>query len=450
MIMARLFKYGIEWVVFTGILGISHQTQASTTLVAQSNGHCLAISGSSKKSGAAVVESSCTQGSSYQQFALNPNGPGTYSIQNVASSLCLEPSGSAQTLVQVACNSGYTSQQFTVDPVAGSSSLYTLVFSQSGNCVTSPSLGPTSCTTQAKSVSTQEFALSLSASPAPTSSPTASPTSSPSPSSSPTGTPPLFSDNFSQDATGICTADSDTFGSPVWVDQWGGGGTCPVSVVELPSSIGSGHALYESPTEPSSAGITSSLVTSSSSFSGNITFQTSIYTSKALLGSSALAALGGEDWDVAWLFWDYRVNTAASPASNETGYYLYLGTAGWELGKMIPSANGNEVGNQVYFVDGSNPLSNANSSGGFPIDTWYDVTIKQVANSAGTTTITVSVNGNELGSYIDTGYYNSTSYSGEPSPGNGINYVAPYTSGNIGLYNEDSDAYFQAVSVTSP
>jgi hypothetical protein len=428
--MVKSFKYGFAWAVCTGVLGISYQTQASTTLVAQSNGYCLSISGSSNASGAAVVESPCIQGNSSQQFALNPNGSGTYSIENVGSSLCLEPSGSTQTLVQEACNSGYTTQQFTLTTVAGSSGLYTLVFSQTGNCVTSPSLGPASCTPQAENVATQRFALSLIASPSGTT---------------------LLSDNFSQDATGICTVDGATFGNPVWVDQWGGGGTCPISVAELPSSIGSGHALHESPTEPSSAGITSSLVTSSSSFSGGITFQASMYTSKALLSNSALATLSNEDWDVAWLFWDYGVNTAAPPASNETGYYLILGTAGWELGKLIPSASGNEDRNQVYFVHGSkNPFSNANSSRGFPIDTWYKVTIQQVANPTGTTTITVSVNGTKLGTYIDTGYYDSTTYDGVPSSGEGISYVAPYTSGKIGLYNEDSDVYFQAVSVTSP
>ena len=109
-------------------------------------------------------------------------------------------------------------------------------------------------------------------------------------------------------------------------------------------------------------------------------------------------------WESAWVIWNYRDNTHF--------YYLALKPNGWEVGKADP----NYKGAQRFLATGSNMK--------FPVGTWASVRVTQVG-----ATMTVTVNGEVLTEVTDT--------------------ERPYTSGAVGLYNEDAKTYFDDVRVAS-
>ena len=139
------------------------------------------------------------------------------------------------------------------------------------------------------------------------------------------------------------------------------------------------------------------LVTSEKSFS-DMTLSMRAKTVKQLRTSSP------NPWESAWVIWNYKDNTHF--------YYLALKPNGWEVGKADP----NYTGAQRFLATGSNMR--------FPIGTWADVDIKQVGK-----TMTVSANGKVLTKFTDR--------------------QRPYTSGRVGVYNEDAKTYFDNVEVAA-
>ena len=109
-------------------------------------------------------------------------------------------------------------------------------------------------------------------------------------------------------------------------------------------------------------------------------------------------------WESAWVIWNYKDNTHF--------YYLALKPNGWELGKADP----NYRGAQRFLATGSDMT--------FPVGTWASVQVRQVG-----ATMSVWVNGSQLTTFTDK--------------------ERPYTSGAVGLYNEDAKTYFDDVRVAS-
>jgi hypothetical protein len=126
-------------------------------------------------------------------------------------------------------------------------------------------------------------------------------------------------------------------------------------------------------------------------------------------------------WEVAWVVFRYR----------DEGHFYYFAPKpnGWELGKVDatkrdPSGpeciwpayeNCKYDGAQRYLATGTTPT--------FPIDAWYRVRVRQVGAA-----ITVSVDDRQLTTFTDA--------------------ETPYTSGSIGLYNEDANVHFDDVLVS--
>jgi len=128
-------------------------------------------------------------------------------------------------------------------------------------------------------------------------------------------------------------------------------------------------------------------------------------------------------WEVAWIVWHY----------GDEGHFYYFApkTNGWELAKVDASKkdpagpacvwpeylNCKYAGGQRYLLTGSTPT--------FPVGAWYRVRVRQLG-----TTMTVWVDDRELATFKDE--------------------ETPYTSGSIGLYNEDANVHFDDVRVVSP
>lgn len=156
-----------------------------------------------------------------------------------------------------------------------------------------------------------------------------------------------------------------------------------------------------------------SLVTSTRSF-GNFSASMRVKTVRQLRTPTPNA------WETAWVLWGWT--------RDESFYYFIPKPNGWELGKVDDSKadpNGPECtwpaynncrhdGAQVYLATGSSPR--------FPVGAWYTVDVTQVGNR-----MTVSVDGTEIVDYTDTDN--------------------PYTSGALGLYNEDAEVFFDDIVV---
>lgn len=215
---------------------------------------------------------------------------------------------------------------------------------------------------------------------------TASATVTLSPSTSP------FNDNFSTDTQNSCFGDGVVFGN--WISVYAGYGCNKV--------ISSGGAtwLSEFPAVSTTSTETHAALVTGPPFTGSFTYNVTEKTiSQNRVGSTP------NTWEVGWVLWDYT--------DDSHFYSLVLKPNGWELGKEDPAY----AGNQRFLTTGSSPT--------FPIGSTNQVVIKQNNN-----TFTVMVNGSQLTSFTDT--------------------QSPYTSGKIGLYDEDSNALFTNVSVTTP
>ena len=164
--------------------------------------------------------------------------------------------------------------------------------------------------------------------------------------------------------------------------------------VELSTQV-----LIESPAVSTSSGVThASLVNTTASFGD-------MDTTVRLRTVQQLRTPTPNPWEVAWVLWHYTDDTHF--------YYLALKPNGWELGKEDPAY----PGAQRYLVTSSSPT--------YAVGTWHTVRVRQIAN-----VMTVWADGTQLASFTDN--------------------ERPYTSGTLGLYNEDSLVHFDDVKVTTP
>jgi hypothetical protein len=239
--------------------------------------------------------------------------------------------------------------------------------------------------------------------PKPTVSPTASATPSPTPSATATATPTptatatasttpatLFADDFSGLPLGTGWLDGSTHGG--WVSTYNGYG---LNGTDLDGT----QVLTESPKVSTTSGVThASLVNTTASF-GDMDTTVRLRTVQQLRTPTPNA------WEVAWVLWHYTDDTHF--------YYLALKPNGWELGKEDPAY----PGAQRYLATSSSPT--------YAVGAWHTVRVRQIGN-----VMTVWADGAQLASFTDN--------------------ERPYTSGTLGLYNEDSLVHFDDVKVTTP
>ena len=201
--------------------------------------------------------------------------------------------------------------------------------------------------------------------------------------------PVALSDNFESMSTSVW-AEGSTHGA--WKTRFDGYGKVGVALA------GSKVLMLRPQSSDDPAETHAALVTSSTSFSG-MRLSLRAKTVKQLRTSTS-----PNPWESAWVIWNYQDNTHF--------YYLALKPNGWEVGKADP----NYKGAQRFLATGSDMK--------FPVGTWADVEIEQVGK-----TMTVEANGKTLTSFTDN--------------------ERPYTSGKVGVYNEDAKTYFDNVSVAS-
>lgn len=201
-----------------------------------------------------------------------------------------------------------------------------------------------------------------------------------------------FTDNFSSYTQNTCFADGTNFGP--WTSAFAGFGCVQVE------SSGTRSWLDEAPEVSTDSSQTHSSLVLGPSFSNALTFSVSLNTVAQLRQGSA-----PHPWEVGWVLWHYT--------DNSHFYYFLPKANGWELGKEDPAYSGS----QRFLATGSSPT--------FSIGSWHNITIMETAQN----TITVYVDGNLITTFTDT--------------------ERPYTSGRIGLYDEDSHVQFQNVSAYS-
>jgi hypothetical protein len=200
-----------------------------------------------------------------------------------------------------------------------------------------------------------------------------------------------FVDDFSAMPVGTCYPDGSTIGA--WQFVYNGYGCNGFS------APGGNTALFEQPARSTSPSETHASLAIGPYISGDFTLHVSAATAGQLRVNSA-----PNPWEVAWVLWHYTDDLHF--------YYFAPKPNGWELGKEDPQY----PGAQRFLASSASPS--------FPIGTWYRIAVTQSGQ-----TIQVSVNDLLLTTFTDR--------------------ERPYSSGRVGLYNEDAEVYFDNVSVTT-
>lgn len=209
----------------------------------------------------------------------------------------------------------------------------------------------------------------------------------------------LLDDDFSSYTVGTSYAEGQTFGS--WTDVFNGFGYQKIV------DDGSGNHQLEQAPQAS---------TQTSETHAALTVSAQSYTPTRIIAEgstiSQLRTPTPNPWEVGWLAWNYTDNTHF--------YYLTLKPNGWELGKEDPAY----PGAQRFLASGSTPT--------YAIGSWLRYDITQVVNANGSVTMTVKAKKNNgtlttLAAFTDT--------------------ERPYSSGKVGLYNEDAKSWWGWVQV---
>jgi len=203
-----------------------------------------------------------------------------------------------------------------------------------------------------------------------------------------------FFEDFSTMPVGSCYPDGTVIG--LWQFVYNGYGCNAFVSADLNTM------LFQQPKASASPGETHAALVVGPAIAGDFVLQVSAATTHQLRMNSA-----PNPWEVAWILWHY--------SDDSHFYYFAAKPNGWELGKEDPAY----PGRQRFLASGSAPL--------FPIGPWYRIRVAQSR-----AVISVFVNDLLIVTVND----------GE----------RPYTSGRIGLYSEDAEAYFDniAISTESP
>jgi 3-keto-disaccharide hydrolase len=200
-----------------------------------------------------------------------------------------------------------------------------------------------------------------------------------------------FVEDFSGMPTGTCVPDGSVIGA--WQFVYNGYG-CNGFMTSNSNTM-----LFEQPETSTSPNETHAALVLGPYIKGDFTLQASAATAGQLRLNSA-----PNPWEVAWVLWHY--------ADNLHFYYFLAKPNGWELGKEDPAY----PGAQRFLASSTSPS--------FPVGPWYQIDIAQSGQ-----TIQVSVNGALITKFTDR--------------------ERTYSSGYIGLYSEDAEAYFDNVSLTA-
>jgi hypothetical protein len=198
-------------------------------------------------------------------------------------------------------------------------------------------------------------------------------------------------EDFSAMTTSTCYPDGSTIG--VWQFVYNGYG-CNGFVASNANKL-----LFEQPATSYFADETHGSLVIGPYISGDFTLEVSATTTRQLRANGA-----ANPWEVAWVLWHYTDDLHF--------YYFVPKPNGWELGKEDPAY----PGAQRFLASGTSPS--------FPIGAWYRTRVVQSGQ-----TIQVFVNDELITTFTDR--------------------QRPYSSGRVGLYNEDAEVYFDNVSVTT-
>jgi hypothetical protein len=194
-------------------------------------------------------------------------------------------------------------------------------------------------------------------------------------------------------------------------------------------------------TNPPSTGTSAALVTSVSTTSGDLTLAARMRTISQN-APQRVPAQTPQTWETAWLFWNHRTEpgsgdegTGKAITEVEKSYYLALKPNGWELGKL-DQARFLGLGGQRYLATGTSPQ--------YPVGPdWRNVSIRQTQVDATRVSITVTVDGQELTTFVDgPGSGGLPAWSEHPDQ-------EVYTSGRVGLYTEDARVQFDDITRTT-
>jgi hypothetical protein len=200
-----------------------------------------------------------------------------------------------------------------------------------------------------------------------------------------------YLEDFSTMPVGACYPDGSVLG--VWQFVYNGYG-CNAFVAP-----GANTMLFQQPQASVAPDETHAALVLGPAIAGDFTLQVSTATTRQLrIGTAA------NSWEVAWMLWHY--------SDNQHFYYFVAKPNGWELGKEDPAY----PGAQRFLATGASPT--------FPIGPWYRIGVAQTGD-----TIQVFVNGVQVVTVTDR--------------------ERPYSSGRIGLYTEDAEAYFDDVSIST-
>ena len=208
----------------------------------------------------------------------------------------------------------------------------------------------------------------------------------------------LLSDSFSSVRAGTCVAEGSSIDAS-FTDVFNGYGT---------QCVNSKHQLAQVPEAPANASVThAALAVSKQSFSGDFDVTAQVAT-VAQLRSPA------NNWEVAWLLWDY--------SNDDAFYYAILKPAGWEVGKeWCNTASSPCVQSQEFLATGAEPSTAVGTTETLSVDQTVRNGIPTFAVYDGATLLTT---------VSDSGAFS-----------------APYTSGSIGLYDEEASVAWHSVSV---
>lgn len=211
-------------------------------------------------------------------------------------------------------------------------------------------------------------------------------------------TRPLLSDSFSSASVGKCFAEGSSIDAN-FTDVFNGYGK---------QCVNQNHELAQIPEAPVSPTDThAALAISKQSFSGTFDVRAQVTTIAQLRNPA-------NNWEVAWLLWDYSNGNAF--------YYMILKPQGWEVGKeWCNTAYSPCEQSQEFLATGSSP----SVAVGTPETMSVDQSVQH-----GIPTFEV--------------YDGSTLLATISDPGT---VSAPYTSGEIGLYDEEASVAWSLITV---